>query len=123
MSQIKFTAEHAWVRLDGDLVTVGISDFAQEQLGDLVFVELPKQGLEVDAGQEVVVIESVKAAGDIKSPVSGTIVEVNTDLLDTPEKVNDDPTGEGWFFRVRPQSSDQLNDLLSEEDYQALIAQ
>ena len=104
-------------------MTVGISDFAQEQLGDLVFVELPKQGLEVDAGQEVVVIESVKAAGDIKSPVSGTIVEVNTDLLDTPEKVNDDPTGERWLFRVRPQSSDQLNDLLSEEDYQALIAQ
>lgn len=123
MSQLKFTAEHAWARLDGDLVTVGISDFAQEQLGDLVFVELPEPGLEVATGQEVVVIESVKAAGDIKSPVSGTIVEVNNDLVDTPEKVNDDPTGKGWFFRVRPQSSDALTGLLSEEDYQALIAQ
>ncbi|XXK27113.1 glycine cleavage system protein GcvH [Arenicellales bacterium nBUS_45] len=105
MSDMKYTAEHAWAQANDNIVTVGITDFAQEQLGDLVFVELPTEGIEVAAGQEVVVIESVKAAGDIKSPISGTIVEINKTLLDAPEQVNDDPTGSGWFYRLEVKST------------------
>ena len=120
MSDIKYTAEHAWARAEDNIVTVGITDFAQEQLGDLVFVELPTEGIEVAAGQEVVVIESVKAAGDIKSPISGTIVEINKKLLDSPEQVNDDPTGGGWFYRIKVKSTGDLDLLLDESEYETL---
>ena len=107
MTDLKFTADHEWARVDGDIATIGITDYAQDQLGDLVYVELPETGLSVTAGQEVVVIESVKAAGDIKSPFNGTIIEVNEALGDEPEKVNEDPTGEGWFYRIQLSSDVQ----------------
>ena len=122
MNDLKYTADHEWASLDQDIVTVGITDFAQDQLGELVYVELPETGVEVNAGQEVVVIESVKAAGDIKSPVKGTVVEVNSALNDDPEKVNSDPTGEGWFYRVRVASTSDLDKLMDEAAYQELIA-
>ena len=122
MPDLKFTAEHEWARLEGDVVTIGITDYAQDQLGELVYVELPETGAQISAGQEVVVIESVKAAGDIKSPVNGTIIEVNAALGDEPEKVNEDPTGEGWFYRVRVESTGDLDSLMDESAYQDLIS-
>ena len=122
MPDLKFTAEHEWARLEGDVVTIGITDYAQDQLGELVYVELPETGAQISAGQEVVVIESVKAAGDIKSPVNGTIIEVNTALSDEPEKVNEDPTGEGWFYRVRVDGTGDLDSLMDELAYQDLIS-
>ena len=121
MTDLKFTADHEWAHLDGDVVTIGITDYAQDQLGELVYVELPETGIDVSAGQEVVVIESVKAAGDIKSPVNGTVIEVNQALSDEPEKVNEDPTGEGWFYRVRVGSAADLDALMDESAYQDLI--
>lgn len=122
MNDLKYTADHEWAFLDEDIVTVGITDFAQDQLGELVYVELPEAGIEVSVGQEVAVIESVKAAGDVKSPVKGTVVEVNSALNDDPEKVNADPTGEGWFYRVRVASPSDLDKLMDETAYQELIA-
>ena len=122
MNDLKYTADHEWACLDQDIVTIGITDFAQDQLGELVYVELPETGIEVNVGQEVVVIESVKAAGDVKSPVNGTVVEVNSALNDDPEKVNADPTGEGWFYRVRVASPIDLDKLMDETAYQELIA-
>ena len=122
MADLKFTAEHEWAHLEGDVVTIGITDYAQDQLGELVYVELPETGTQINAGQEVVVIESVKAAGDIKSPVDGTIIEVNSALSDEPEKVNEDPTGEGWFYRVRVDSTGDLDSLMDESAYQDLIS-
>ena len=122
MTDLKFTAEHEWACLEGDVVTIGITDYAQHQLGELVYVELPETGIQISAGQEVVVIESVKAAGDIKSPVNGTIIEVNAALGDEPEKVNEDPTGEGWFYRVRVESTGDLDFLMDETAYQDLIS-
>jgi len=122
MNDLKYTADHEWACLDQDIVTIGITDFAQDQLGELVYVELPETGIEVNVGQEVVVIESVKAAGDVKSPVKGTVVEVNSALNDDPEKVNTDPTGEGWFYRVRVASPSDLDKLMDETAYQELIA-
>ena len=122
MTDLKFTAEHEWAHLEGDVVTIGITDYVQDQLGELVYVELPETGIQISAGQEVVVIESVKAAGDIKSPVNGTIIEVNAALGDEPEKVNEDPTGEGWFYRVRVESTGDLDFLMDETAYQDLIS-
>jgi len=122
MTDLKFTADHEWARLEGDVVTIGITDYAQDQLGELVYVELPEAGIDVSAGQEVVVIESVKAAGDIKSPVNGTVIEVNQALSDEPEKVNEDPTGEGWFYRVRISSAADLDALMDKSAYQDLIS-
>ena len=122
MTDLKFTTEHEWARHEGDVVTIGITDYAQDQLGELVYVELPETGAKISAGQEVVVIESVKAAGDIKSPVNGTIIEVNSALSDEPEKVNEDPTGEGWFYRVRVDSTGDLDSLMDETAYQDLIS-
>lgn len=121
MSDLKFTEDHAWVRRDGDVATIGITDFAQDQLGDVVFVQLPEEGAVMSVGQEAAVIESVKAAGEIKSPLSGVVVEVNTALLDAPERINDDPTGEGWFYRLRVTGDDTTGALLNEDAYRALI--
>ena len=121
MTDLKFTADHEWAHLEGDVVTIGITDYAQDQLGELVYVELPETGIDVSTGQEVVVIESVKAAGDIKSPVTGTVIEVNQALSDEPEMVNEDPTGEGWFYRVRVSSAADLDALMDESAYQDLI--
>tara|TARA_B100001964_G_C14133361_1_gene553990 strand:- start:99 stop:476 length:378 start_codon:yes stop_codon:yes gene_type:complete len=121
MSEIRYTADHEWVSLDGDVATVGITDYAEEQLGDLVYVELPSVGREVTAGDETAVLESVKAAGDVKSPVSGIIVEVNETLSDAPEKVNENPTGDGWFFRVKITNTADLETLMDKAGYDSLI--
>jgi glycine cleavage system H protein len=125
MSQIpedlKYTKAHEWVRLEADgSVTVGITDHAQEQLGDLVFVELPQVGAKVTAGKDCAVVESVKAASDVYAPVSGAIVAANDKLADTPETINQDPYGEGWMFRVKPDAG-KLEQLLDAAAYKALL--
>lgn len=119
---LKFLKSHEWARVeDKGLVRVGISDHAQEQLGDLVYVELPELGAEVKAGNGAATVESVKAASDIYSPVSGEIVEVNEALADKPETINEDAYGEGWLFVVKPSDSSELDELLSADDYAELI--
>ena len=115
---LRFLDTHEWGRLDEDgLVTVGISDYAQHELGDVVFVELPEVDTEVAARDEVAVVESVKAASDIYSPVSGTVVAINDVLEDAPEVVNDSPYGDGWFFKVIPSDIEELSSLLSADEY------
>jgi glycine cleavage system H protein len=122
MSETKFTEDHEWLRLDEDgRLTVGITDFAQDSLGDVVYVELPEEGQTVKAGEEVAVIESVKAAGEIKIPLGGTVVEVNAVLADKPELVNADPMGDGWFFRMTPEDTDALDQLMDEDAYKKFI--
>jgi glycine cleavage system H protein len=116
-SELKFLSSHEWVSVDGDVATVGVSDHAQELLGDLVFVELPEVGNTVSAGDSVAVIESVKAASDTYAPVSGEIVEVNEELEDSPERINDDPYGDGWMYRVKMDDAAEVNDLLGADDY------
>ena len=118
---IKYTNDHEWARQDGEIVVVGITDFAQQQLGEVVFVELPDIDREVGQGEESAVVESVKAAGEVKSPVAGTVVEINEALEDSPEKVNEDPTGEGWLYKIRPTDPTQIDALLDESGYQNLI--
>jgi len=117
MSDLKYTKEHEWIRVDGDVGTVGISNFAQEQLGDVVFVELPEVGRTVAAGEETAVIESVKAASELYAPVSGEVIEVNSALGDAPELVNADPTGEGWFIKIRLSKADELAGLMDDAAY------
>ncbi len=115
----KYVATHEWARLEEDgTVSVGISDFAQNSLGDVVYVELPEQGQDVVAGDEAGVVESVKAASDIYAPVSGTVVAINDSLEDEPEKVNQDPYGDGWFFKLKPNDEAELAELLDAEAYQ-----
>ncbi len=122
MSDLKYTKEHEWIRIDGDVGTVGISNFAQEQLGDVVFVELPEIGKNVVLGDETAVFESVKAASEIYAPVSGEVIEVNSALNDAPELVNSDPTGEGWFIKIRLSKADELEALMDEATYTAFAA-
>lgn len=119
---MKFTKEHEWLRLDGDLVTVGITEHAAEQLGDVVFVELPEPETTVSEGDEVAVIESVKAASDILAPTDGEIVEVNQAIVDDPSLVNKDPLGEGWFFRMRIDDPSVLDQFMDEDEYRDFIA-
>ncbi len=119
---MKFTEEHEWLVIEDDLVVVGITAHAAEQLGDVVFVELPEAGTEVTKDEEIVVIESVKAASDILAPLDGEIVEVNSALEDTPGLVNDDPTGAAWFFKLRASEPSQMDDYMDEAAYQAFIA-
>ena len=122
MSILRYTDDHEWARLEGDTVTVGITAFAQDQLGELVFVELPTLGGAVTQGDEAAVVESVKAAGEVKSPVGGTIMEINESLVDTPEKVNDDPMGEGWIYKVAITDQTEWESLMDEAAYAALVA-
>ena len=122
MSILRYTDAHEWARLEGDTVTVGITAFAQDQLGELVFVELPTLGGAVTQGDEAAVVESVKAAGEVKSPVGGTIMEINESLVDTPEKVNDDPMGEGWIYKVAITDPTEWESLMDEAAYSALVA-
>ena len=122
MSILRYTDDHEWARLEGDTVTVGITAFAQDQLGELVFVELPTLGGVVTQGDEAAVVESVKAAGEVKSPVGGTIMEINESLVDTPEKVNDDPMGEGWIYKVAITNPTEWESLMDEAAYAALVA-
>lgn len=121
MATIKFTQDHEWIRVEGDIGVVGITDFAQEELGDLVFIELPVTGKHFAQGEEAAVIESVKAAADLKAPVSGTVTEVNSSLTDEPGKVNADPTGAGWFFKIKIADANELVGLLDEAAYRALV--
>ncbi|WP_199609114.1 glycine cleavage system protein GcvH [Flocculibacter collagenilyticus] len=119
---LKYATSHEWVRNEGDgTFTVGITEHAQELLGDMVFVELPEVGDDVDAGDDCAVAESVKAASDIYSPLSGEIVAVNGDLEDSPETVNSDPYGDGWLFKVKASDDSELSNLLDAEGYQNSI--
>ncbi len=118
---MKYTEDHEWLRVDGDVVVVGITEHASTQLGDVVFIELPEAETQVTKGDDVVVIESVKAASDISAPVDGEIVEVNDALADTPGKVNEDPTGDAWFFKMKVEDMSQLDDLMDEDAYNELI--
>ena len=122
MSETKFTEDHEWILMEDDGVgVVGITDYAQDQLGELVFVELPEVGTDWERGAEVAVIESVKAAGDVKAPVGGTVVGVNEALVDEPEKINADPAGEGWIVRIRVSDPSELEMLMDAEQYEAYI--
>ncbi len=116
-AELKFLSSHEWVLVEGDVATIGVSDHAQELLGDLVFVELPELESSVSAGDSVAVIESVKAASDTYAPVSGEIVEVNDELEDSPERINDDPYGDGWMYKIKMEDPDEIGDLLDAEAY------
>ncbi|GAA6209632.1 glycine cleavage system protein GcvH [Cognatishimia sp. WU-CL00825] len=118
---MKFTEEHEWLRVEGDDVVVGITAHAAEQLGDIVFVELPEVGTEVTKDEEVCVIESVKAASDILAPIDGEITEVNDALVDEPGKVNDDPIGDAWFFKIKAADAGQMDDYMDEAAYNKFI--
>jgi glycine cleavage system H protein len=119
---LKYTEEHEWLRLEGDEVVVGITEHAAEQLGDLVFIELPEEGVTVVKGDDVVTIESVKAASDITAPLDGVITEVNSAIVANPALVNDDPLEDGWFFKMTLADVGELDSLMDEEAYQAYIA-
>lgn len=121
MSMLRHTEEHEWIRMDDDIGTVGISDFAQEQLGDVVYVELPEVGKTVAQSAEVAVIESVKAASEVRAPVSGEVIEVNGALNDNPELVNSSPIGDGWFFKLRISDLSELDDLMDEAAYKTYV--
>jgi glycine cleavage system H protein len=121
-SELKFLSSHEWVAVDGDVATIGVSDHAQELLGDLVFVELPEVGSAVIAGDTVAVIESVKAASDTYAPITGEIIEVNSELEDSPERINDDPYGDGWMYKIKMDDQGELGDLLNAESYSEAIA-
>ena len=116
---VHYTAEHEWIRVEGDSATVGITDFAQGQLGDIVFVELPDAGRQVSKGGEAAVVESVKAASDVYAPVSGEVTEANQALSDDPSLVNTDPEGEGWFFRLRLSDTSELDGLMDADAYKS----
>ena len=123
MSNLKYSEDHEWLRANEDgSVTVGISDYAQKQLGDVVYVELPEPGRQVGRDEETAVVESVKAASDVKAPISGTVEAVNETLTDEPEKVNTDPLGEGWFLRLKPADPAEIEALMDETAYEAFIA-
>jgi glycine cleavage system H protein len=121
MRAMKFTEEHEWLDVDGDIVTVGITAHAAEQLGDVVFIELPEVGDEFAKDDEIVVIESVKAASDILSPLDGEVVEVNQALTETPGKVNDDPQGDAWFFKLKVEDLSPMDDYMEEAAYKTFI--
>ncbi len=114
-----FTKEHEWIRVEGDHATVGITDFAQGQLGDVVFVEVPAAGAQLSKGSEAAVVESVKAASDVYSPVSGTVTEGNQALVDDPPLVNSDPEDAGWFFKLELSDNHELSGLMNAEEYKA----
>lgn len=122
MSDLRYSKEHEWVRVDGDIATVGISDFAQDQLGDVVFVELPAVGAAVVRDEEAAVVESVKAASEVYAPVSGEVVEVNGALEDDPALVNRSPVDEGWFMKIRMSNPPELDELMDEAAYGAFVA-
>ena len=121
MSETRFTEDHEWAELDGEIITVGITEYAQIQLGDIVYVELPEVGRTLDQGEETAVVESVKAAGDVTSPVTGEVVEVNDVLNDEPEIVNQDPENEGWFFKIKMMEPDQFSELKDKDSYKQLV--
>ena len=122
MSALKYTKDHEWIRVEGDVGTVGITPYAQEQLGDVVFVELPEVGRKAEQGKEIAVVESVKAASEIFAPVSGEVVESNKALPEQPATVNSDPLGAGWFFKLRLTDASELEGLMNEAAYNKFVA-
>ncbi|MGQ3670990.1 glycine cleavage system protein GcvH [Xanthobacter sp. TB0136] len=122
MSTVRYTSDHEYVRVEGEVATVGITDYAQQQLGDVVFVELPAAGRKLEKGGDAAVVESVKAASDVFAPVSGEVVESNAELEGNPALANESPEGEGWFFRLRLTNPSELDELMDEAAYKAHIA-
>lgn len=116
-----FTEEHEWIEIDGDVGTVGVSEYAQSQLGDIVFVDVPDEGKEFAKGDEAAVVESVKAASDVYAPASGTVIEGNSALTDDPSLVNSDPEGDGWFFRITLSDPSELEELMDEDAYASFV--
>ncbi|MCL9684468.1 glycine cleavage system protein GcvH [Legionella maioricensis] len=123
MNDLKFTATHEWLKTESDEVTIGITDHAQQLLGDMVFVELPEIGDVVKAGEELGVVESVKAASDFYAPISGVVTAVNTTIIDNPALVNSDPYNAGWLVKLKPSHINEINDLLNADQYQNEIAE
>jgi glycine cleavage system H protein len=121
MSARRFTEDHEWILVEGDTGTVGISDYAQEQLGDVVFVDLPEEGSALDKGAQAATVESVKAASEIYAPVSGEVVAANAALADDPAKINSDPLGDGWFFKIKLADPGQLDALMDEAAYKSYV--
>ncbi len=121
MAETRYTKDHEYVRVEGDVATIGITDYAQSSLGDVVFVELPAIGKAVSKGAETAVVESVKAASDVYAPVSGEVVEVNAKLPDSPGAINADPMGAGWFMKIRLSDKAEIDGLMSEADYRAFL--
>ena len=121
MSELRFSEDHEWILVDGDVGTVGISDFAQEQLGDVVFVEVPEVGKTLSKGDEAAVVESVKAASEVYAPVSGEIVEANAELADEPGRINEDAQGAGWFFKIKIADASELEELMDADAYAAFV--
>jgi glycine cleavage system H protein len=122
-TNLKYTKSHEWVRFDGNIATVGITDFAQDQLSDLTYVELPTEGDSVSASDQIAVVESVKAASDVYAPISGTIVGVNKKLQDKPELINTDPYGDGWICKIQPDDPSEIESLLDGEQYDSLMSE
>ncbi|MEK9678149.1 MAG: glycine cleavage system protein GcvH [Rhodospirillaceae bacterium] len=122
MAEVKYTDQHEWLLINGDVAKVGITDYAQEQLGDVVFVELPQPGTEFNQGDEAAVVESVKAAAEVYAPVTGEIVEANSGLEDDPAVINSDAQGEGWFFTIKMSDAGELETLMDEAGYKDFIA-
>jgi len=120
---IRYTKDHEWVRIDGDMAVCGITDHAQGQLGDVVFVEVPDPGRKVEQGKDAAVVESVKAASEVYAPISGTVAEGNAAIVDEPALVNRDPAGEGWFFKLRDFDRAQFDALMDEDAYKAYVAE
>jgi glycine cleavage system H protein len=122
MSEKHYTEDHEWISIEGDIATVGISNYAQDQLGDVVFVELPDKGVSLEKGAEFAVVESVKAASEVYAPVSGDVVEVNDAIGDNPSLVNEDAEGEGWFLKIKVASAPDLSDLMDAKAYAEEVA-
>ena len=121
MTLLRFTTDHEWIRLEGDLAVIGITDYAQSQLGDVVYVELPEIGRRVEKGKEAAVVESVKAASEVYAPISGEVAEVNDAITADPAKVNADPMGEGWFIKLHLADPKEIDGLMDEEAYQRFV--
>ncbi len=121
MSNLRFTDDHEWIRLEGDVATVGITNYAQEQLGDVVFIELPEAGTTLEKGKEAATVESVKAASEIYAPISGEITEANQAIVDDPALVNSDPAGGGWFFKLKIADASELDGLMDEAAYKSHV--
>ncbi len=122
MSEVRYTEDHAWVLIDDDgVATIGISDYAQEQLGDIVYVQLPDVGRDIIQGEDAVMIESVKTTGEVKCPIGGRVIEINEILSDSPERVNESPLEDGWLFKLEPTDESEAEDLIDADDYDDLI--
>jgi glycine cleavage system H protein len=123
MADKKYSKKHEWVELDGDIATIGITKHATEQLGDIVFTEVPDAGKAFEAGGEAAIVESVKAASDVYSPISGEVIENNQAIVSDPSLVNQDPEGNGWFFKVKVTNADQINELMTKDEYDKFLTE